>query len=143
MMDSATGLWSLFISAFVASTLFPGGSEALLVYLFAQDTSQYSSLLIIATLGNTLGAMTSWGIGRFLVWRFPVREWREHHLKAMQRLQDYGVAVLLLSWLPLIGDPLCVAAGWSKIHWLKALFFIAIGKLLRYWFVLEASRLTL
>ena len=137
------GLWGLFASAFIASTLFPGGSEWLLVYLFRADPSQYMALLAVASLGNTLGAMTSWGIGRLLLWRFPLRQWQQHHEKAMQRLADYGSPVLLLSWLPIVGDPLCVAAGWLRISWYKALLFISIGKCLRYCLVLEAARLSL
>jgi len=138
-----TDLTGLFLSAFIASTLLPGGSELVLVYLYSENPARYLLLLSIASLGNTLGAMSSWGIGRLLAWRFPARCWKDEHVKAIARLQRYGSPVLLLSWLPFIGDPLCVAAGWMRLHWLKVLLFIAIGKLLRYLFVLEVARASL
>lgn len=141
MTDSI--FWGLFASAFVSSTLFPGGSEALLVYLFVHNPGQYIPLLAVAALGNTLGAMSSWGIGRIIRWRFPLRTHDEKRQRAIARLSRYGSPILLLSWLPLVGDPLCVAAGWLRIRWLKALVFIGIGKTLRYLFVLEVAKYSL
>ena len=126
-------LWLLFFSAFISSTLFPGGSEAVLAYL-ASDTERSLFLLVaVATLGNTLGAMTSWGVGRLISIRYSATSLsKESQQKAVAHLQKYGSPILLLSWLPVIGDPLCVAAGWLRIHWLQSLLFIALGKLLRY-----------
>jgi len=126
-------LWLLFFSAFISSTLFPGGSEAILAYLASEAEHSLSLLIIIATLGNTLGAMTSWGIGRLISLRYSAEKLsKASQQKAVERLQHYGSPVLLLSWLPVVGDPLCVAAGWLRIHWLSSLVFIAMGKLLRY-----------
>lgn len=126
-------LWLLFFSAFISSTLFPGGSEAILAYLASEAEHSLSLLIIIATLGNTLGAMTSWGIGRLISLRYSAEKLsKASQQKAVERLQHYGSPVLLLSWLPVVGDPLCVAAGWLRIHWLPSLVFIALGKLLRY-----------
>jgi membrane protein YqaA with SNARE-associated domain len=126
-------LWFLFLSAFISSTLFPGGSEAILAYLASDLEYPLYTLVVVATLGNTLGAMTSWGIGWLISIRYSAdRLSKESHQKAVERIQKYGSPVLLLSWLPVIGDPLCVAAGWLRIHWLSSLLFIAVGKLLRY-----------
>jgi len=126
-------LWFLFFSAFISSTLFPGGSEAVLAYLTSEGKQPLFFLLIVATLGNTLGAMTSWGVGRLISIRYSTeRLSKASQQKAVERIQKYGSPILLLSWLPVIGDPLCVAAGWLKIHWLQSLVFICIGKLLRY-----------
>lgn len=126
-------LWYLFITAFISSTLFPGGSEAVLAYLVSESNHSLLFLVLVATLGNTLGAMTSWGIGRLISIRYSTEKLsKASQQKAVERLQKYGSPVLLLSWLPIIGDPLCVAAGWLRIHWLYSLLFIAVGKLLRY-----------
>ena len=126
-------LWLLFFSAFISSTLFPGGSEAVLAYLVSESNHSPLLLVIIATMGNTLGAMTSWGIGWLIAIRYPAKGLsKDSQQKAVQRLQKYGSPVLLLSWLPIVGDPLCVAAGWLRIHWLASLLFITLGKLLRY-----------
>ena len=126
-------LWFLFLSAFISSTLFPGGSEAVLAYLAAQPEHSSLLLITIATAGNTLGAMTSWGIGRLISLRYSAeRLSKASQQKAVVQLQKYGSPILLLSWLPVVGDPLCVAAGWLRIHWLQSLLFISAGKLLRY-----------
>jgi len=126
-------LWFLFFSAFISSTLFPGGSEAVLAYLVSDAKHPLFLLIIVATVGNTLGAMTSWGIGRLISIRYSVKRLsKAPQQKAVERLQKYGSPVLLLSWLPVIGDPLCVAAGWLRIHWVQSLLFISVGKLLRY-----------
>ena len=126
-------LWFLFLSAFISSTLFPGGSEAVLAYLVSEAEHSQLLLISIATVGNTLGAMTSWGIGRLISIRYSAEKLsKASQQKAVARLQKYGSPVLLLSWLPVIGDPLCVAAGWLRIHWLWSLLFISVGKLLRY-----------
>ncbi|MFK5914197.1 MAG: YqaA family protein [Woeseiaceae bacterium] len=126
-------LWFLFISAFISSTLFPGGSEAVLVYLALDTENVLFLLVLVATLGNTLGAMTSWGIGRLISIRYSSHKLtKPSQQKAVERLKKYGSPVLLLSWLPIIGDPLCVAAGWLRIHWLKSLLYIIVGKLMRY-----------
>jgi len=126
-------LWLLFFSAFISSTLFPGGSEAVLAYLVSEAEHSQLLLISIATLGNTLGAMTSWGIGRLISIRYSAEKLSKvSQQKAVARLQKYGSPVLLLSWLPVVGDPLCVAAGWLRIHWLWSLLFISVGKLLRY-----------
>ena len=126
-------LWFLFLSAFVSSTLFPGGSEAILAYLTSSGSHDLYLLVAVATVGNTLGAMTSWGIGRLLSIRYSTEKLsKASHQKAVERLQKYGSPILLLSWLPVIGDPLCVAAGWLRLHWLQSLVFILVGKLVRY-----------
>jgi len=130
-MDAS--LWSLFGSAFLSSTLLPGGSEAVLVYLASDTAYSPLTLLLVAAVGNTLGGMTSWGIGRLIAYKYPARGLvKPTHQQAVDRIQRWGSPLLLLSWLPVIGDPLCVAAGWLRIHWLASLLFIGVGKTARY-----------
>ena len=74
--------------------------------------------------------MTSYLIGRVL----PNR--REKSQVALERVQRYGAPVLLLSWVPLVGDPLCVAAGWLRVNWVWALVYMAVGKGVRYAFII-------
>jgi len=126
-------LWELFLSALISSTLLPGGSEAIVVYQAANQISPPIILLLVATAGNSLGGMLSWGMGRWLVWRFPARQLEHKHQAATKRLQHWGSPALLFSWLPIIGDPLCLAAGWLKTGWLASLLFIITGKALRYY----------
>ena len=126
-------LWGLFASAFIASTLFPGGSEILLVALVAEGMHSGWTLVAVATIGNTLGAMTTYAVGWWLARRWPARALvREKHRRALDRVRCYGRPLLLLSWLPIGGDALCLAAGWLRLGWTGSLFFIAVGKGLRY-----------
>ncbi len=120
---------TLFTSAFVSATLFPGGSEVIL-WMMANDP-QYNigMLIMVATIGNTLGGFSSWLIGYLLPSRYAEDP---RHQQAIKHLRRWGRPALLLSWLPIIGDPLCLAAGWLRMPLLSALAFISIGKLLRY-----------
>ncbi|MGC9402469.1 YqaA family protein [Vibrio genomosp. F10] len=126
---SDSALWVLFISGFLSATLLPGGSEAGLIATLSLN--QYSTLVIIlvATVGNTLGGMTNYWLGLWL----PNRTQQEKHgHKAIRWLNRYGYWTLLFSWLPIIGDPLCLAAGWLRMRFLPCFALILIGKALRY-----------
>lgn len=129
---SEYGPFWLFLSAFVSSTLMPGGSEAVFGAMLWRGDHPAGLLLAIATLGNTLGGMTSWGLGRVIAWRYPARRMTPAQAGAIERLRRWGSPALLFSWLPIIGDPLCLAAGWLKVHWLLAMTLIALGKAARY-----------
>jgi len=137
-MDAAAfGLWGLFTSAFLSATLLPGGSEVVLAYLAHADDDGPLVLLAVASTGNTLGGMSSWLIGRLL----PAgRLQRPHLYPAVARIRRYGSPVLLLSWAPVIGDPLCAAAGWLRVPWYLALPPVAVGKIARYAVVLFVAR---
>lgn len=132
-MIDPVSLWTLFASSFLASTLLPGGSEAVLA-LVASETSMAPAVLWgVATLGNTSGGMTSWGLGRWLAWRFPERGLQKaEHQRALAQIRRHGGPLLLLSWLPLVGDPLCLAAGWVGVSPVPSIVYMAIGKGLRY-----------
>jgi membrane protein YqaA with SNARE-associated domain len=132
-MSEATGLWGLFFSSFLAATLLPGGSEALLLWLQHQQTYHWPALLLTATLGNTLGGLSSWGIGRWLRHYYPNAGLsKPRQQQALGWLEKHGSPLLLISWVPIVGDPLCVAAGWVRTPLLISGFFIALGKGIRY-----------
>lgn len=123
-ISADAALWGLFASAFVSATMLPGNSEIALVALLAKFPNLYWEAILVATAGNTLGGMTSYAIGRFLPNKTDNR--------ALAFLRRYGEWALLLSWVPLIGDALCVAAGWLRISPMLALLMLAIGKCARY-----------
>ena len=139
-MDAvAVGLWGLFASAFLSATLLPGGSEVVLAYLAGADSYDPLVLLAVASAGNTLGGMSSWLIGRLI----PAgRLLRPELHPAVARIAKHGSPVLLLSWVPIIGDPLCAAAGWLRVPWQRALLYIALGKSVRYGVILLLVRET-
>lgn len=125
-------MWSLFLSAFISSTLLPGSSEAVLI---AALKAGHAPLLLwwVASVGNTLGGMTSWLLGYWIAKRRPARILKDPaRRRALRRLRRWGWPVLLFSWVPLIGDPLCVAAGWLRLHPLISVLAIAVGKGVRY-----------
>ena len=130
-------LLGLFFSAFLSSTILPGSSEVLLVALATQSDVSSSNLLAVATVGNTLGGMSSWLLGWIIALRYPLTTLsKAAHRRAVDRVRQWGSPILLLSWVPILGDPLCVAAGWLRVSWLGALLFIGLGKALRYWAIL-------
>ena len=123
-MDEALSLWALFASSFLAATLLPGGSELVFAGVLKINPQQYWPALAVATLGNTLGGMSSYLIGRVIP--------QHTELKGLQWVKRFGSPVLLAAWVPIIGDPLCVAAGWLRLNpWFAALF-MALGKFARY-----------
>jgi membrane protein YqaA with SNARE-associated domain len=131
--DSALGPWALFVSAFISATLAPGGSEAVLAWLVAHTGHDPLWLLAVATAGNTLGAVSTWLLGRLAGLGYPLERFmKDRSEKALALVQRWGVWSLLLSWFPVIGDGLCLAAGWLRLPFLTCLIAITAGKLLRY-----------
>lgn len=123
-MSDALSLASLFASSFLSATLLPGNSEVVLVAMLLSGVSQPWLLVVIATMGNSLGGLTNVILGRF----FPLREKSRWQEKAVGWLKRYGAATLLLSWMPVIGDLLCLLAGWMRISWGPVLFFCALAR---------------
>ncbi|MFZ2302365.1 MAG: DedA family protein [Gallionella sp.] len=129
-MSDTASLLSLFIGSFFSATLLPGGSEAVLFGVLKSYPETLWPALIVATIGNTLGGMVSFGMG----WLLP----QTQQLKHVDKVRSYGTPALLLAWVPLVGDALCVAAGWLRLNWWKAALFMALGKFARYWVVATA-----
>jgi len=126
-------LWGLFASAFVSATLFPGGSEMVLAGLAHAHQYDPWALLGVATLGNTLGGMSTWLLGWWLARRYPLDgPQRAGQRRAVERLRKWGSPLLLFSWLPVAGDPLCFAAGWLRMNAGLSALFIGAGKAARY-----------
>ena len=133
MYDTLIGLWGLFASAFISSTIMPGGSEAVLAYMVAKNLYSIQALLIVATVGNTLGALTTWGLGMMAAKKFPLATLLpQKKQRALALIEQRGVWVLFFSWLPVIGDVLCFAGGWLKLPFISACLIILFGKFARY-----------
>ncbi|MDP3009646.1 MAG: YqaA family protein [Methylococcales bacterium] len=133
MHDTLLELWGLFASAFISSTIAPGGSEAVLAYMVAKGLYANQTLLVVATVGNTLGALTTWGLGLLAAKKFPVATLLSpKKQQALAIIERRGVWVLFFSWLPVIGDVLCFAGGWLKLPFITACIIILLGKFTRY-----------
>ena len=135
--SAASGFVALFVASFVAATVLPGGSELVLIAVIHRHPDTLWQAVLIATAGNTLGSITSYGLGRLL----PNRV--EH--RAIATLQKYGYSALLLAWLPVVGDALAVGAGWLRLKPWPVTAALATGKLFRYavvaggWAILSPS----
>ena len=125
---------TMFVSAFLAATFLPFASELTLAASLAAGGSA-SWLIAVATLGNTLGAVVNWGLGRFME-HFRDRSWFPVDSKLLQRGQAwfrrFGVWSLLLAWLPVAGDALTVTAGAMRVHIVPFVVLVAAGKGARY-----------
>lgn len=125
----------LFLAAFGAATLLPLQSEALLVGLLLSGKYGLWALLAVATLGNVLGSLVNWWLGRGIE-RFHRRRWfpvsPRHLEKARAHYQRYGHWSLLLSWLPIIGDPLTLVAGVMREPLGRFLLIVTLAKGARY-----------
>jgi membrane protein YqaA with SNARE-associated domain len=131
------GLAGLFVASFLSATLLPGGSEAVLLGVIALHPGQALPALLLATAGNTLGGMTTYWMGRALPEKKVMRsgihpDGAGGTVKHIEQVRRWGSPALLLAWAPLIGDALCAAAGWLRLHWLPCLLWMALGKGARY-----------
>ena len=128
------GYPALFLLSFLASTLLPVGSEWLLALMLVKGYDPVATVAV-ATVGNTAGACTTWLVGRYgggwLITRFfRISDSQRRRAEAWYR--RYGAASLLFSWLPVIGDPLCMVGGLLNIRFSLFLFLAGTGKLVRY-----------
>ena len=134
-MFELTSYIGLFVAAFGAATLWPMQSEAVLVGMLLSDRYVVSTLLAVATVGNVLGSALNWLLGRS-VERFRHKRWfpvSESKLeKAQQSYLRYGRWSLLLSWVPIIGDPLTVVAGVMREPLWSFLLIVTLAKGVRY-----------
>lgn len=130
-------LLALFTSSFISATLFPGGSELLLIYYLHNNPTDRWLYFSSVTVGNSSGALLTYFMGYYLHW--GRKEAESKHQKAWLFCQRYGAAVLLLSWLPVVGDLLPLAAGWLRLAILPSTLLIIAGKAMRYWVLVSGA----
>ena len=124
MPGADASLAGLAAASFLSATVLPGGSEAVLLAVLLAHPEQRDTALLLATAGNTAGGMVSYAMGRFIP--------RKELPGRLALVQRHGAPALLLSWVPLIGDALCIAAGWLRLPPLRSAFMMALGKGARY-----------
>jgi membrane protein YqaA with SNARE-associated domain len=140
LLNPEASLAGLFLASFLAATVLPGGSEAVFVALLLAHPELAAPALLLATVGNTLGGMSTYALARLLPEKKvmhsgtqeggageTVRQARIH-----AALLRHGAPALLLAWAPLVGDALCAAAGWLRLPWLACALWMALGKGARY-----------
>lgn len=150
------GLPAVFVMSLLAATILPVGSEPVLVGYLVAVPEMFWPAIGVATLGNTLGGLVSYGMGAgahglFGRWRARKRKNKNKNdetvfdeaentksgltpgrVRAERWAQRYGAPVLLLAWLPVVGDPLCGVAGWLRLPFWQCAVYMAIGKFGRY-----------
>lgn len=134
-MLTLSGYLGLFLTSFIAATFLPLQSELVLVSLLLTGDFAVVTLLVVATSGNVLGSLVNWLLGLYVLrWRdrrwFPVSQARL--VKAQQAYARYGFWSLLLSWVPVIGDPLTLAAGVMREPLWRFLLMVTLAKAGRY-----------
>jgi membrane protein YqaA with SNARE-associated domain len=126
---------ALFISAFLAATILPVSSEVVLAGMVVSGRGDPALLLMIATIGNTLGSVVTWILGRGIDtlrtrrW-FPVTP--ERYEQASRTFRRFGAWTLLFAWLPVVGDAFTIAAGAARVNLGVFVVLVAIGKAARY-----------
>ena len=126
------GLSTVFVVAFVSATLLPMGSEPAVFGLVKLNPELFWPAILVATAGNTLGGALSWWMGYGAERAYERIAHRKVEARALQWLERFGAKACLLSWLPVVGDPLCAVAGWLRLPFWPCLVYMAIGKFARY-----------
>ena len=127
------GLSSVFVIALVSATLLPMGSEPAVFGLIKLNPELFWPAVLVATAGNTVGGAISWWMGYGAERAYErVRHRTPTELRAVRWLHQFGAKACLLSWLPIVGDPLCAVAGWLKLPFWPCVAYMAIGKFARY-----------
>ncbi len=140
--------------------MLPGGVEGLLYWLVSSGTYSFGALLVTATFGNTLGGVITFYMGRLLYRgvanlseKQSSQSMTPNHIRSrlsrfaslfelkeasVERVRKWGTPILFFSWLPIVGDPLCIAAGYLRLPVLASIVFIGVGKFCRYLVLLWA-----
>ena len=129
---------TLFFICLGAATLLPGGSEAYFLYKLHDEPNLAYTILLVASLGNTLGSLINYLLGKYLR-EYTIKKayFKQKTIeKATKLFEKYGFIALLLSWTPIIGDPLTFVAGSLRYNWIKFLLLVFIAKIARYAFLI-------
>ena len=126
------GVSTVFIIAFIASTLVPLGSEPAVFALVKLNPEMFWPAILAATAGATLGGVVTWWMGYGVERAYEHMTHKSPNVRALGWLERFGPKACLLSWLPIVGDPLCAVAGWLRLSFWPCVMYMAIGKFARY-----------
>jgi membrane protein YqaA with SNARE-associated domain len=126
------GLATVFVVAMISATLLPMGSEPAVFGLVKLNPALFWPAVLVATAGNTLGGAISYWMGYGAERAYERIAHKRDEARALAWLRRFGPRACLLSWLPVVGDPLCAVAGWLRLPFWPCVAFMAVGKFLRY-----------
>ena len=131
------GLTSIFIISFISATLLPLGSEPAVFGLVKLNPAMFWPAVLVATAGASLGGVITWWMGYGAERAYERVTHKHPDGRALKWLRRFGAKTCLLSWLPIVGDPICAVAGWLRLPFWPCLLYMTIGKFGRY-FVMTA-----
>ena len=137
LFGSQSGLIALFLSGFFVAMLIPGGAEIFLFSAIKLHPQMFWQAIAVATLGNVLAGMTTYWVGRLLP---EGKSLPEKAKRWLNRIQDYGQPIMLIAWVPWLGEAICISAGWLRLNFLVSASFLAIGIFVRFWLTALAAR---
>jgi len=128
------GLSTVFVVALISATLLPLGSEPVVFGLVKLNPDLFWAAILVASVGNTIGgAISYWmGLGAERAYERVTHNPAAGHPRALRWLERFGARACLMSWLPIVGDPLCAVAGWLRLPFWPCVGYMAIGKFGRY-----------
>ena len=138
LLTPAESLLSLGLAAFLAATVVPFSSEAVLFGVLRMHGDLFWPALAVATAGNTAGGMSTWLIGRYIASKKPPTRLERAQV---ERVRRWGAPALVFAWLPVAGDALCLAAGWLRLGGIEVMLWQAAGRFARYWVVAGSAGL--
>ena len=126
------GLSTIFVISFISATLLPLGSEPAVFGLAKLNPDMFWPAVLVATAGNTLGGALTYWMGYGVERAYEKLSHKKPEARALRWLRRFGAKGCLLSWLPVVGDPLCAVAGWLELPFWPCVGYMAIGKFVRY-----------
>ncbi len=133
-LTPSVGLLGLAVSGFLSATLLPGSSEALLLVVVQQGATDPLLSVAVVSVANTLGGFSTYWLGWWSQRQLAAAgKYTPPSSRAIDGVRRWGAPALLLSWMPIVGDGLCLAAGWLGVRWLPSLVAMLLGKTLRYY----------
>ena len=134
------GLWGLFLGSLLAATVVPFSADVLLIGILIAGVHNPWVAIAVATTGNWLGGITSYGVGRAGKWEWieKLRVSRESLERQQSKIEKYGAPIALLSWVPFVGDVFAVALGFYRVKFAPSAIYMLIGKAARFicWYLI-------
>ncbi len=134
---SQSGLIALFLSGFFVAMFIPGGAEIFLFSTIKLHPQMFWQAIAVATLGNVLAGMTTYWIGRLLP---QGKSLPDNAKRWLGRIHDYGQPIMLIAWVPWLGEAICIAAGWLRLNFPISALFLSSGIFVRFWLTALAAR---
>jgi membrane protein YqaA with SNARE-associated domain len=137
LFGSQSGLIALFLSGFFVAMFIPGGAEVFLFSTIKLHPQMFWQAILVASLGNVLAGMTTYWVGRLLP---EGKSLPDKAKRWLNRIHEYGQPIMLIAWVPWLGEAICIAAGWLRLNFPISALFLGVGIFVRFWLTALAAR---